>query len=275
MTQRLKYGVMLGASSAVAEENEIFKRFAEGCAEQITWIGMDEDLTADAIKATLGYSPDILVSQKKDGYHLAQELSAAWAPFELPRLELDQTLPKRSEGAVKTRRIAIVGPESTGKSTLCRQLAKHYHTMWVPEYARIYCDAKPVALTVDDVEPIARGHYALEEALAPLANDFLFIDTDAVMTSLYSTIYYNHSVPWLEELTREHGSDLYLVLAPDVPWVVDPQRDLPHLRDDYFQRCIEELRVRQRNIAVIRGAWHERFAEACCVLDRSELIREI
>ena len=123
-----------------------------------------------------------------------------------------------------------MGPESTGKTTLARDLARHYGTVWLPEYLRIWLDAKGAVCEPEDLPKVVAGHQAAEAALARHANRVLFCDTDPLMTAVYSGFYYGHVPAWLDAAASARRADAYLLLDADVPWVPDPHRDMPHRR---------------------------------------------
>ena len=165
------------------------------------------------------------------------------------------------------RRVVLTGPESTGKTTLARQLADDYRTEWSPEYARTYAGAKGAPLDADDVEPIARGQIAVEDAALAAARGVAFLDTDLVSTAVYARHYYGGCPPWIEHAVRERRADLYLLLAPDVPWVADPERDRPHRREelhDLFRAKLDEIGA---HYAAVAGAWEERRRQARAAVD--------
>jgi NadR type nicotinamide-nucleotide adenylyltransferase len=163
-------------------------------------------------------------------------------------------------------RVVVTGSESTGKTTLARDLAHHFHTTWVPEYSRTYAQEKLAAtgLTLDasDVEPIARGQIAAQNRALASARGLLVLDTDLVSTTVYARHYYGECPAWIERAARERRGDLYLLCDIDTPWVPDPQRDLPHVRGHMhalFAGALDALGVRY---VTIRGSWEERFARA-------------
>jgi NadR type nicotinamide-nucleotide adenylyltransferase len=131
-------------------------------------------------------------------------------------------------------RIAITGPESTGKSTLSAQLARHFQTVWVPEFARGYIASLDRPYTLPDLEKIARGQLkAVEEAL-PKANRVLFCDTELLVIKIWSEHAFGLCPSWiLEELERQ-PYDLYLLLNVDIPWEPDPQREHPERREYFY-----------------------------------------
>lgn len=164
--------------------------------------------------------------------------------------------------------VVLIGSESTGKSTLARDLARHYGTVATPEYARLYLDAKGPSLTVHDVEPIARGQMAIEDDAVAGARRVLFKDTDLVSTVAYARHYYGSCPAWIEAAARERAADLYLLLHPDVPWVEDgPHRDRPVDRDQahgLFRSTLAELGM---SFVDISGTWVERRALAVEAVD--------
>ena len=144
-------------------------------------------------------------------------------------------------------KIAILGAESTGKTTLCRDLAAHFGSLWVPEYMRTYLQAKwdneQLTCTWDDLLPIAQGQIALENKLAKQIsettdnNHYLFCDTSLFELMAYSNWYYDDCPAALTHAALAHHYDLILLTEVDTPWVADDLRDSPHQRDeisDYF-----------------------------------------
>ena len=137
----------------------------------------------------------------------------------------------------KPKRIAIVGPESTGKSTLAEKLAKHFAEPWVPEVAREYLEKLDRTYAYEDLLQIGKKQMQLEDELAMQANNYLFCDTDLRVIQVWSQHRYGKVDPWvLEELARR-TYDLILLCAPDLPWQADPLREHPELkmRQQFFE----------------------------------------
>jgi NadR type nicotinamide-nucleotide adenylyltransferase len=129
------------------------------------------------------------------------------------------------------KKIVIIGPESTGKSTLCEGLATHYHTEWVREYARGYMLTHGTIYSYDDLSTIARGQLALEDAAvaAPTGGRVLFIDTDLYVMKVWSEYVFGRCETWiLQEIVVRHY-DGYLLCRTDLPWVKDELREYPDL----------------------------------------------
>jgi NadR type nicotinamide-nucleotide adenylyltransferase len=134
------------------------------------------------------------------------------------------------------RKIVIIGPESTGKSTLCEALAAHYRTEWVREYAREYLEKHGMEYGYETLSVIARGQLALEEmgieakqrTTEPAsANGLLFIDTDLYVIKVWSEYVFGRCAPWiLNEIVRRKY-DGYLLANTDLPWADDPLREYP------------------------------------------------
>jgi NadR type nicotinamide-nucleotide adenylyltransferase len=176
--------------------------------------------------------------------------------------------------ALSATRVALIGAESTGKTTLARSLAEDYGVPWAPEYARAYLDRKGPPLTSADVEPIARGQMAGEDK-ARQGHGLVILDTDLVSTLVYARYYYGSCPKWIENAARERRAHLYLLLHPDVPWVEDgPQRDRPHDREelhDRFRARLEEISAR---VVEVRGPWALRTRTAHEAIDQLLLARK-
>ena len=163
-------------------------------------------------------------------------------------------------------RVVIIGSESTGKTELARALAEHYETAWAPEYVREYMDAKGAALTVDDVEAIARGQMAAEDEAAARAERLVILDTDLSSTVVYSNHYYSGCPEWIERAARERRADLYLLLDVDVPWTADAQRDRGDRREEMHALFVDGLA--EARVVVIGGDWEERRRRAIAAIDQ-------
>jgi NadR type nicotinamide-nucleotide adenylyltransferase len=142
-----------------------------------------------------------------------------------------------------TRRIVVTGSESTGKTTLARDLAQALGTTWTPEYARDYAAARPHLLTEDDVEPIGRGQAAREDAAIariPAGRDVV-LDTDLVSTMIYGDHYYGRAPQWVREQAVMRQGDLYLLCSTDLPWEADGVRDQPLARHELHKKFAAQL----------------------------------
>ncbi len=165
-------------------------------------------------------------------------------------------------------RVLVFGPESTGKTTLCRQLAARFSTVCVPEFAREFYDEKGIENAVyDDVERIACGQQESEERLARQANRLLFCDTDAITTTIYSRHYYGKVPLFLAQLANRRRYNLTLFCDIDLPWESDPQRDLGHRRDEFREVFQRELRSRRIAFTTICGQGEARFQSAIAAIE--------
>ena len=164
-------------------------------------------------------------------------------------------------------KIAIVGPESTGKSTMAAYLAKHYHTVWVPEYAREYCEKLTAPPTWQDEINMFKGQLALENELLPQANKLLICDTTFITVKIWSDHIFGQSPPEVVEELGRHHYDYYLLLNIDMPWEDDPLRDFPALREHFMDVWHAELQAIQAEYTVISGLDDERYQNAIGAID--------
>ena len=164
------------------------------------------------------------------------------------------------------RRICVTGPESTGKTTLARQIAELAGTDWVPEASRIYAERKGSELLASDVAPIACEHIRLADAAADrvrtAGGDLLVLDTDLLSTVVYARHYYRVVPPWIERVERARRAELYLLCDVDVPWIPDGIRDRPANRAQMFALFRHALARRHASFAVVSGDWDERWSLA-------------
>ncbi|WP_242926763.1 AAA family ATPase [Pontibacter vulgaris] len=159
-------------------------------------------------------------------------------------------------------KIAITGPESTGKSTMAAMLAQEYNTVWVPEYARTYIGAIDRPYTLTDIEEIAKGQLQLESQVQAEATTILFADTDLLVLKIWSEHAFGHCPDWILKKLNQQHYNLYLLMGVDLPWEPDPQREHPHLRQFFYDWYKRELQAMQVPFVEIAGQHHERFAQA-------------
>lgn len=165
-------------------------------------------------------------------------------------------------------RIAVVGPESTGKSTLSGQLAEYYRTVWVPEYARTYLDYLQRPYTPADVEGIARGQLAAEDEAAGRANGLLICDTNLTVIQIWFEHAYGYCPDWIRRVNRERPYALHLLTNIDIPWEPDPQREHPELREYLFHRYRHLLVALPAPFCVISGDANERLRQAVAAINQ-------
>jgi NadR type nicotinamide-nucleotide adenylyltransferase len=156
-------------------------------------------------------------------------------------------------------RIAIVGPESTGKSTLSEGLAKHFNTVWVPEYAREYINQLNRSYTYDDLLVIAKKQMDSEDVLSKKANKIFFCDTNLLVTKIWSQHKYNKVDLWIEEQMQKRKYDLHLLCDIDFPWEDDVQREHPHMRKYFFDWYKKELETSGAEFKIVSGVGADRL----------------
>ncbi|MBB2146406.1 AAA family ATPase [Pedobacter sp. LMG 31464] len=152
------------------------------------------------------------------------------------------------------KKIAIVGPESTGKSTMSQQLAKHYNVPWVPEYARYYCAALTTDCTLQDEINMFHGQIALEESVLAMADtDFIICDTTFVTVKIWSDEMLGETPQIVLDALKTRPYDFYLLLDIDLPWQEDPLRDFPHMREHFMKIWHKELKALNATYKEIGG----------------------
>ena len=174
------------------------------------------------------------------------------------------------------KKIVIIGPESTGKSTLCEQLAAHYKTAWVKEYAREYLLTNGKSYTYDNMLDIAKGQIEKEEltvsswqSAAGKGQLPLFIDTDMYVMKVWSEFVFQKCNTWILNRIVERKYDLYLLCNVDLPWIKDELREYPDLVSrgklyHYYKESMIEQNVPWVDIS---GNYEERLNKAIIAVD--------
>ncbi|WP_028455921.1 AAA family ATPase [Chitinilyticum litopenaei] len=164
-----------------------------------------------------------------------------------------------------SRRIALVGPESCGKTTLARELAAELAAPWVPEFARSWFAARGSSdYTLDDIVAIARGQLALEDELA--SPGWLVCDTNVLVCVIWAEVRFGQCPPELAMLWRPQDYALHLLLSPDLPWQPDPLRENPLDREQLFELYRQGLQIAGVPFAEVSGSGAQRLACAQAAL---------
>jgi NadR type nicotinamide-nucleotide adenylyltransferase len=164
-------------------------------------------------------------------------------------------------------KIAVVGPESTGKSTISKQLAIYYNTVWVPEYARGYCEKLLAECTWEDEINMFRGQLDLEKQMASEANGILICDTTFITVKIWSDHMFGRTPQEVLDKLPLHKYDFYLLMDIDLPWEEDPLRDFPHMREHFMEVWHNELKALKATYSLISGSEEERLRNAIRAVD--------
>lgn len=159
------------------------------------------------------------------------------------------------------KKIVIIGPESTGKSTLTQSLAREFDEPWVEEYARRYLENLSREYTYEDLLKIAKNQLAMEDEKEKIANQLLFCDTDLHVIKVWSEHKFKKTHPWILEQINKRIYDLYLLTDIDIPWQDDPLREHPEpaMREYFFNKYTRILYESQVSFATISGSPEERL----------------
>ena len=238
------------------------------------------DIWREELLRLLPHPVDAVFASEQYGERLAKELSADFVMVDSERLivPISATLIRQDiigqwqylAPAVQKdyqKVICVYGPESTGKSTLTKQLAEHYHAPYVEEYAKQVIDSKNGDICFDDMETIVRGHFNAVEDARQQNPPLLFVDTDAIISKLWSNELFGKESPIIEEYIGRQHFDYYLLLDVDLPWVDDIHRYRPQERETFFRKCEEQLVARGISHAVIRGKGKQRLTNAIACVD--------
>ena len=169
-------------------------------------------------------------------------------------------------------RVVVFGPESTGKTTLCKDLAAHYNTLWVPVFARDFLqkkwDTTQEVCTLEDLLTISQGQMDLENEALKNANKILFCDTNVLVTQIWSETHFEgYCDPKILAAVKQVHYDLYLLTGIDIPWEADDLRDHPNDRArmlEYFKIKLKEQKIAYKHI---KGDRKNRIKQATTAID--------
>lgn len=250
----------------------------------------DDDNSQAWATATMGWlrrSPDVVFTSESYGeryaelmgaHHVAVDPERVVVPVSSTAIRADMAanwnmLPAPVRAYFATR-VAIVGAESTGTTTLAKALASHYDTAWVPEYGRAYSEAKLAEGTfaedqwsTDDFVTIALEQQRQEDELALSSGPILICDTDALATAIWHERYMSARSPEVEAIASSRRYPLTILTSDDIPFEQDGLRDGEHLRAWMTQRFREALIERDDHWIEVAGSLDERLAKAVAVID--------
>lgn len=233
------------------------------------------DYWVRAIRSVVPAGPDMVFSSEAYGDDLARRLGARHIVVDPSRSQVPVSATQIRDKplaywgylpppvrAYYVRRVCLLGAESTGKTTLAAALAEHFHTVWVPEYAREYLSGNGNVVTPADMLCIAQGQAASEERLARQANRVLILDTNLLTTYVWHEHYFGEVPAEIGDLAAARPADLYFVTGLDVPWVADGLRDSPGQREAFHRRFCEELSRRGLPYTMVSGPHEQRLKQA-------------
>lgn len=167
--------------------------------------------------------------------------------------------------------IAVVGPESTGKTTLAEQLALHFGGVLAEEYSREYLHSIGRPYLEEDLVAIAEGQFRNEQRALRMGKPIVVCDTDLTVIRVWSEVRYGRLDHRIEELLRKQPPRIHLLTAPDLAWEPDPLRENPHDRAALFDRYEHVLKGMGSRFHVISGFGEARLQHALSALHELQL----
>jgi HTH-type transcriptional repressor of NAD biosynthesis genes len=253
---------------------ELFPRAHVAAIEDTPGLGMSEGRWTERILSEV--HPDYVFAGENWAYALAGRLRARYVGVDRDIIPVSGTQIRADPWAYErylpppvrawyTKRVCLIGPESSGKTTLARRLAAHYGTVWVPERLR----SIPVGFPVQpvDVAWAAFGQQAAEDLLARRASRALICDTDILSARLWSDRLFGAAPQWLLDAAERPTADLYLLTSPDVPFVGPNISNQPSQRREFYHACRRELDRLSQPYFTLEGDQEQYFAAAVEAVD--------
>lgn len=162
------------------------------------------------------------------------------------------------------KKILVLGPESTGKSTLAKDLSTHFSEPWAPEFAREYLENLGRAYGFEDLSTIAKGQLKAEDAASKTSEEYLFCDTDLRVIHIWSAHRFGKTSSWILEEIETRVYDLILLTDIDMDWEPDPLREHPDPEERvyFFRKYLELAKSSGSPFEIISGSREERLEKA-------------
>ncbi|WP_235296926.1 AAA family ATPase [Portibacter marinus] len=167
------------------------------------------------------------------------------------------------------KKIIITGPESSGKTTLAKDLARHYQVDFVKEYARKYLKEKWTNYDFEDVINIAEGQNKRERKATKNAEKLVICDTDLLTIKIWLEYKYGRSDEWVDSIISTYRNRIYLLCTPDMEWTEDDLRENPGDRDEIFEIYKENLEYYNLEYHILEGPKKLRLREAISIIESS------
>jgi NadR type nicotinamide-nucleotide adenylyltransferase len=168
-------------------------------------------------------------------------------------------LEKSIQNANRMIRIAITGPESSGKTTLCKALANHFKVAYVPEFAREFLNASNGKYTFTDLDKMATGQL---NSIQNATNDITIVDSDFSVLEIWSNYKYGKVSNLILNVVQQNVFDLHILCSPDIPWEADPLRENPDNRNELFDLYLSSLNTYKKNYCIVSGSPEKRLKES-------------
>ncbi len=169
-------------------------------------------------------------------------------------------------------KIVLTGPESSGKSQLCRQLAEHFQAPFASEYARIFLEQHGPGYDFAMLDKIRSGHHQHQQSTLSRPVALAFLDTDLINFLVWEKLVFAQVHNELVDELFDEIDHHYLICYPDLPWTPDPLRENPENRIDIFEAHRREIEKRGRSYRIVKGHGFERFKNAIAAVE--ELLAE-
>jgi len=253
----------VGAPPDCVDDDDVHRRFAKEYLERL-------GIQVDAVFTSEAYGPGF--ADMLGAHHVMVDESRKHFPVSG---ELIRANPVQHRAMIPpivfahfVRRVVLMGAESTGKSTLAKELAAHFHAPYMPEYGREHYEARNGRLELKDYVAIAKEHWRREDKLAEQSAGIIFVDTNAITTLYYSYYYNGSALPELHDMAnscRQRYSNWYLC-GDDIPFEQDGWRDTSAIREKMQRMIRMDLRNRGIPLVELSGSAAQRVFQVCTTL---------
>lgn len=166
------------------------------------------------------------------------------------------------------RKVCIIGPECTGKTSLSESLAKKLNIVWVEEYARAYLNRLNKPYDESDLVKIAHGQIRMEDEWIKDANKVIICDTNLYVVKVWSEFKYGHCDESILDTIKQRPYDLYLLTYIDIPWIADPLREHPDRREELYNIYLREMKSQSVPFVEVKGNEKQRLDTSLAAIDK-------
>lgn len=220
--------------------------------------------------------PDVLIAAMDYGWELSKQLDCHFIPLDIARQSIPISATEIRNNPLQhwdfivesarghfLKKICFIGPESTGKSTIGEKIAKHFKTVYIPEYAKAIIAQQSGQFYESNVVEVAYAQIRTEKSLERMTNKVMICDSDIIVTMAWSQELFGHIPSQLIQIAQTQHYDKTFLFYPDTPWISDTHRNViesssQEFRIKMFLNMEKLLKQFNRDYEIIYGSYQQK-----------------